>query len=341
MSRYRLPSPRCFLARWISVWPRASFTTTKDSAGSGGGTGFPCGPAGDSCGRLSRSAGGSSAADTGAERSGRSRRAGATVTPCAARASRNDGCSPPTSMTSTPSLGFGAPSLLVHPTDPSNTHERPESTRRMVPSSQNADAGQQVARNRSDSFAAEAIHDSHGVISRRLSMRRPPLRRILLTALPKVVLSRLCGRLCSLPLPRWFRPRLYAWFARRYGASLDEMRGSLADFVSLQQFFRRPLREGARPIAPTPLVWPCDGRIITSGRVANQRIAQVKGQDYALADLLGDAALARSLEGGSQVTIYLAPGDYHRVHAPFGAEIERVTGIRGALFPVHPPAVVS
>jgi len=165
------------------------------------------------------------------------------------------------------------------------------------------------------------------------------LRRILLTALPKVVLSRLCGRLCSLPLPRWFRPRLYGWFARRYGASLDEMRGSLADFVSLQQFFRRPLREGARPIAPTPLVWPCDGRIITSGRVANQRIAQVKGQDYALADLLGDAALARSLEGGSQVTIYLAPGDYHRVHAPFGAEIEGVTAIRGTLFPVNPPAV--
>lgn len=170
-------------------------------------------------------------------------------------------------------------------------------------------------------------------------MRRTPLRRILLTALPKVLLSRLCGRLCSLPLPRWFRPRLYGWFARRYDASLDEMRGSLADFVSLQQFFRRPLREGARPIASTPLVWPCDGRIITSGRVENERITQVKGHDYALADLLGDAALARSLEGGSQVTIYLAPGDYHRVHAPFGAEIESITAIAGTLFPVNPPAV--
>lgn len=170
-------------------------------------------------------------------------------------------------------------------------------------------------------------------------MRRTPLRRILLTALPKVLLSRLCGGLCSLPLPRWFRPRLYGWFARRYGASLDEVHGSLIDFVSLQQFFRRPLREGARPIAATPLVWPCDGRIITSGRVENQRLEQVKGQDYALADLLGDATLAQSLEGGSQVTIYLAPGDYHRVHAPFGAEIESVTAIRGTLFPVNPPAV--
>jgi phosphatidylserine decarboxylase len=170
-------------------------------------------------------------------------------------------------------------------------------------------------------------------------MRRTPLRRILLTALPKVLLSRLCGGLCSLPLPRWFRPRLYGWFARRYGASLDEIQGSLADFVSLQQFFRRPLREGARPVASTALVWPCDGRIITAGRVENQRIAQVKGHDYSLADLLGDAELARSLEGGSQVTIYLAPGDYHRVHAPFGAEIERVTAIAGTLFPVNPPAV--
>ncbi len=173
------------------------------------------------------------------------------------------------------------------------------------------------------------------------SDKKPPMsrvRRILLTCLPKVLLSRLCGGLCTLPLPRWFRPRLYGWFARRYGASLDEVAGTLADFKSLQQFFRRPLREGARPIAGTPLVWPCDGRIITTGYVTNERLEQVKGRHYGLADLLGDAAFARALEGGSQVTIYLAPGDYHRVHAPFSAVIEAITALPGTLFPVNPAA---
>jgi phosphatidylserine decarboxylase len=43
--------------------------------------------------------------------------------------------------------------------------------------------------------------------------------------------------------------------------------------------------------------------------------------------------------GGSQATIYLAPGDYHRVHAPFAATVEHVRAIPGTLFPVNPPAV--
>jgi phosphatidylserine decarboxylase len=154
-----------------------------------------------------------------------------------------------------------------------------------------------------------------------------------------VALSRLCGWICSLPLPRWLRPRLFGWFARRYGADLGQVDGQLADFRSLQDFFRRPLRAGSRPVASTPLVWPCDGRIVTGGTITGGRIPQVKGHDYELADLLGDAGFAAELGDGSQTTIYLAPGDYHRVHAPFDAHIESVTALPGTLFPVNPPAV--
>jgi phosphatidylserine decarboxylase len=35
----------------------------------------------------------------------------------------------------------------------------------------------------------------------------------------------------------------------------------------------------------------------------------------------------------------LAPGDYHRVHAPFAARVLSVRAIPGTLFPVNPPAV--
>lgn len=142
-----------------------------------------------------------------------------------------------------------------------------------------------------------------------------------------------------MPLPRSLRPRLFGWFARRYGASLEQVEGELGDFRSLQDFFRRPLRAGSRPLATTPLVWPCDGRIVSSSAIHDGRIPQVKGNDYELADLLGDAAFAAELAGGCQATIYLAPGDYHRVHAPFAARIESVTALRGTLFPVNPPAV--
>ncbi len=165
------------------------------------------------------------------------------------------------------------------------------------------------------------------------------LRRLLLTALPKVALSRACGLAVSMPLPKWFRPRLYRWFATRYGANLDEVDGDLHTFRSLQQFFRRPLRHDARPRADAGLLWPCDGRIVTTGPVDGGRISQVKGREYSVADLVGDADLAKRLEGGCQATIYLAPGDYHRVHAPFAGSIDEVRALPGTLFPVNPPAV--
>lgn len=165
------------------------------------------------------------------------------------------------------------------------------------------------------------------------------LRRALLTALPKVALSRACGALCSVPLPRAVRGRLFRWFARRYGAAIDEVDGAVEQFRSLQEFFRRGLRAGARPIADAELVWPCDGRIVTVGRIEGGRIEQVKGQTYSLVDLLGNEQLARRLDGGIQATIYLAPGDYHRVHAPFAAQVLSVAALPGTLFPVNPPAV--
>lgn len=166
-------------------------------------------------------------------------------------------------------------------------------------------------------------------------------RRLLLTALPKVALSKVTGLLTRTRLPKSLRQSLYAWFAGRYGADLGDVEGELHAFPSLQAFFRRPLRAGARPITEDALAWPCDGKIVTAGPIHDERIPQVKGQDYELADLLGDADLARRLRGGQQATIYLAPGDYHRVHSPFDGEVQGVQALAGTLFPVNPPAVRS
>jgi phosphatidylserine decarboxylase len=145
--------------------------------------------------------------------------------------------------------------------------------------------------------------------------------------------------LTSTPLPRFMRARFFRWFANRYGASLDDIQADLQDFPSLQAFFRRGLKSSARPIADSPLVWPCDGRIVTAGAFEDGRIPQVKGNDYELADLLGNNEFAQELAGGQQATIYLAPGDYHRVHSAFAGTVLSVTAIKGTLFPVNPPAV--
>lgn len=165
------------------------------------------------------------------------------------------------------------------------------------------------------------------------------LRHALFACLPKVLISRTTGLLTRTPLPRFLRGPAYRCFARHYGAALDEMAGAPEAYPSLAAFFSRPLRAGARPVAGSPLVWPCDGKVVTCGPLRGDRILQVKGTDYSLAELLGEDSLAAALAGGSQATVYLAPGDYHRVHAPFAGTLGTPRPIRGTLYPVNPPAV--
>jgi len=164
-------------------------------------------------------------------------------------------------------------------------------------------------------------------------------RSTALRLLPKTALSRVTGWITSCPLPRGMRAWVYRRFAARYGAALEDVQGELADYRSLAAFFQRPLRDGARPIAAARLVWPCDGRIVTAGAVRDGEIPQVKGVDYPVAQLLGPHVDAAPFARGSQATVYLAPGDYHRVHAPFAARLVAVHRIRGTLYPVNPPTV--
>ncbi|MEZ5965553.1 MAG: archaetidylserine decarboxylase [Planctomycetota bacterium] len=161
------------------------------------------------------------------------------------------------------------------------------------------------------------------------------LRRLWLQAIPKTLLSRTTGFLTDLPLPRWARARVYGWFSRRYGVNLDEMAGSLTDYESLSAFFTRQLVPGARPIADAPIVWPCDGRIVTSGPITDGRVEQIKGQTYDVEHLLLDGPLAARLRNATQATIYLAPGDYHRVHVPFDGQRLRQWHVSGGLYPVN------
>jgi phosphatidylserine decarboxylase len=167
-------------------------------------------------------------------------------------------------------------------------------------------------------------------------------QRVVLTALPKLFLSRATGLLARVRLPRFLRRPVLGCYSWCFGVDREAMSGQLQDYESLAVFFQRPLEEGARPIADgAAWLWPCDGRVITTGKIQQGRIPQVKGRDYGVDQLLQDEELAAGLTDGHQLTVYLAPGDYHRVHSPFGGEITKVVHLPGKLFPVHPRAVDS
>lgn len=69
---------------------------------------------------------------------------------------------------------------------------------------------------------------------------------------------------------------------------------------------------------------------------------QAKGRDYGLEDLLAtDLEDAERYYDGSFATLYLAPFNYHRVHAPLAGELVAARFVPGTLFSVNPTAVAA
>jgi phosphatidylserine decarboxylase len=106
-------------------------------------------------------------------------------------------------------------------------------------------------------------------------------------------------------------------------------------------FFTRKLRPDARKAdaSATALLSPADGRISQAGPITDGRIFQAKGQDYTVAELLGNEAAAAPYTRGQFITVYLSPRDYHRVHMPLRGELVETVHIPGRIFSVAPFAV--
>jgi phosphatidylserine decarboxylase len=146
------------------------------------------------------------------------------------------------------------------------------------------------------------------------------------------LLSHSVGAFADIPVPRPFRRFVIGTFSRCIRADHAEARGEFEEFRSCGEYFVRALRPGSRPIANSPLVSPVDGtlRAVYS---ADASIPQIKGSEYSVSELLdGDA---HPYQKGSAAVLYLAPHNYHRVHAPFAGTISRVKLIKGALWPVN------
>jgi len=152
---------------------------------------------------------------------------------------------------------------------------------------------------------------------------------------PRRALTRVIGIASTVPIPRPLRRPVLGAIARRFGCDLGEAERPLQDYEDFQAFFTRALRPGARGVDEAPMVSPSDGEVTAQGPVRAGRMLQVKGIDYSVGELLGDEAEAEAFEGGDQITIYLHPRNYHRVHSPVDGSIVQSRHVPGSLFPVH------
>ncbi|HEX7056422.1 MAG TPA: archaetidylserine decarboxylase [Bacilli bacterium] len=159
------------------------------------------------------------------------------------------------------------------------------------------------------------------------------LLRLLTELTSRKRLSRAAGRFAK---SKWSR-RLIPRFIKIYGIAVDEAEKRLTEFVSLNDFFTRRLKPGARPIDSDPrsLISPVDGTVVATGTIADGQILQVKGQDYTVDELLNHSPRAINYQNGTFYILYLSPADYHRVHAPATGTIEESEHVPGSVYPVN------
>lgn len=156
----------------------------------------------------------------------------------------------------------------------------------------------------------------------------------LLYILPKNYLSAVVGYISRKRLPRFFHSILLQWYIKRYHVNLNEMEFSIESYLTLESFFTRRLKLTSRPIGGG-IVSPVDGKLVMHGPIDGTRLIQAKGMYYSVEELIQHAGFSASFENGYFLTIYLAPGDYHRIHSPMDGEITAGIWIPGALWPVN------
>jgi len=103
----------------------------------------------------------------------------------------------------------------------------------------------------------------------------------------------------------------------------------------------RKLKLSARPVDapsdPYRLVSGADCRLLTFETVNQATRLWIKGREFSIARLLGDAYKddVKTYTGGALAIFRLAPQDYHRFHSPVEGRIGRMSYIAGEYYTVN------
>lgn len=157
---------------------------------------------------------------------------------------------------------------------------------------------------------------------------------------PQHTLSRLVGALAA-SKNTTIKNSFIRWFANRYQPNMGEaIQEDPLAYASFNDFFTRPLKPYARPLASQrhrqAICCPADGSISQLGAIESGRIFQAKGQNFSVSELLASEDDAELFRAGAFATIYLSPKDYHRVHMPISGKLISMTHVPGRLYSVNP-----
>jgi phosphatidylserine decarboxylase len=152
--------------------------------------------------------------------------------------------------------------------------------------------------------------------------------------LPQRTLSRVFGYLARININDERLQKLINWYSKKFGV-VNEYIIPPEGFKTFDEFFTRRLMPGARFIEKkASAVSPVDARIDQQGKIDGETLVQAKGLLYSLNELIPSSS-AKFFAGGEFMTLYLSPGDYHRIHSPVNGRIWGWHLVPGRLFTVQ------
>lgn len=128
---------------------------------------------------------------------------------------------------------------------------------------------------------------------------------------------------------------------------VSEVFSPIESFKNFNEFFFRKLKPGARPCSapdnPGIVVSPADCRSVVFNRIGDATQIWVKGREFTIERLLGDAYPQDSqrYKNGALGIFRLAPQDYHRFHIPVDGIMQKPKTIEGEYYTVNPMAIRS
>lgn len=172
---------------------------------------------------------------------------------------------------------------------------------------------------------------------------RPPLSKSIRTAL---LYNTWLGRLLlQLPVTWWLlsweHKRIAAYASspksvskirpmiKAYRIRIDDAAREVDEYRTLQDFFTRELKPGARPIAepdnPAVAVNPADSRSVVFPTLEEARRLWIKGKSFSVPKLLGPSYDPSEWKECAILVSRLSPVDCHRLHAPVTGRVAKVS----------------
>ncbi len=147
--------------------------------------------------------------------------------------------------------------------------------------------------------------------------------------------SAFMGHFAEKRIPKWILKPVLKAYISYYHIDMNLFKRGVEEYMSFTDFFTRRLKDGVRTFEGL-LISPAESILTDFGLVSSNMEVKVKGMGCKLALFLRKIV---TINFKSFAIFYLSPADYHRFHAPFDMEIEKLIYIPGDLYSVKPKNV--